>query len=141
VRDLAGRRPVSALYRRTATNGVDPTPVTDPTAGVILIDSFRVWRPLVRPVSAVTVRNGRAFQRAPGCFSTTVRRSTTSGRIATYARWRTTEDFLAAFTAVQGVAVDSTDDVNRAAAAMTRGPLRTDYHTYELVDADEGERS
>lgn len=136
--DLADRRPTSAVYRHTATAGVAPTPVTDGSAGVIVIDCFRVWRPLVRPVSAFNARNGRSFDAAPGCVSTTVLRSTRTGRIATYARWRTTADFLAAFTATQGTAVSSTDEINDAAAAMTRGLLRTDYHTYELLDADEG---
>lgn len=136
--DLPGRRPTTGIYRRRATGGLDPTPVTDPDAGVIVIDCFRVPRPLVRPVSAFTVRNGRAFSASPGCVSTTVLRSTGSGRIATYARWRTADDFLAAFTATQGTAVSGTDDINDAAAAMTRGLLRTDYHTYSLLDADEG---
>ncbi len=65
----------------------------------------------------------------------------TPGRIATYARWRTTGDFLAAFSAIRGTVVTSTDDVNRATAAMTHGLLRTDYHTYDLLDADETSRS
>lgn len=99
---VAGRRPTHALYRHVNTDGVTPTPVGDPAAGVIVIDCFRVWRPLVRPVSAFNVRNGRAFNRSPGCVSITVLRSPAAGRIATYARWSRTEDFLAAFTATQG---------------------------------------
>jgi hypothetical protein len=138
---VPGRRPTTALYRHVDTDGVTPTPVSDPSAGVIVIDCFRVWRSLVRPVSAFNVRNGRTFNRSPGCVSTTVLRSTAAGRIATYARWTRTEDFLAAFAAGRGTSVTGTDDINRATAALTRGLLRTDYHTYELLDVDEGARS
>ncbi|HSK58837.1 MAG TPA: antibiotic biosynthesis monooxygenase [Actinomycetospora sp.] len=137
----AGRRPTSALYRHVATDGVTPTPVGDPTAGVIVIDCFRVGRSLVRPVSAFNVRNGRAFNRSPGCVSTTVLRSTAAGRVATSARWTRTEDFLAAFAAARGTSVAGTEEINRATAALTRGLVRTDYHTYELLDVDEGDRS
>ncbi|MGF1662860.1 MAG: antibiotic biosynthesis monooxygenase family protein [Kineosporiaceae bacterium] len=126
------------LYRWVGGDGVQPTPVTDPAAGVVVIDVFRVWRPLLRPVSAFNLRNGRDFGRQPGCVSTTVMRSVTAGRIATYARWRTVEDFLAAFSTLTGRPVASTDDVNEAAARMTRGFLRTDYHAHDLVDAWEG---
>ncbi len=56
--DLPRRRPASALYRHAATDVVDPTPVADPAAGVVVIDCFPVWRPASRPVTAFTVRNG-----------------------------------------------------------------------------------
>ena len=133
-----GPQPDVQLYRWVGGDGVQPTPVTDPTAGVVVIDVFRVWRPLLRPVSAFNLRNGRDFARQPGSVSTSVLRSVTAGRIATYARWRTVEDFLAAFTTLTGRPVESTDDVNEAAARMTRGLLRTDYHAHDLVEAWEG---
>ncbi len=137
--DVAARRPDTVLYRRAGTGGADPTPVGDPGLGVTVIDVFPVRRPLVGPVSAFTLRNGAAFGRQPGCVGTTVLRGLSAGRIATYARWRTTGDFLAAFTAVQGTAVDSTAAVDAATARLSRGLLRTDYHVYDLVDGDAGD--
>lgn len=133
--DLPHHTPDTALYEVAGTSGADPTPVGNPSIGVTVIDIFRVWRPLIRPVSAFNLRNGSAFTRRPGCVSTTVLRGRTAGRIATYARWRSTEDVLAAFTATQGAAVDSTDAVNAAIARTTRGLVRTDYHAYDLVDS------
>lgn len=101
--------------------------------------AFREYR--VAGVAAATVAAGAVAaarglrSRDVGCTGWAVHLS--HERIATYARWRTTEDFLAAFTATQ---VDGTDGVNQAVAAMTRGLLSTDHHTYELVDSDEGAR-
>lgn len=129
----------AALYSWAATGGVEPTPIEDDTAGVIVIDIFSVWRPLVGPVSAFNARNGTAFTREPGCISTTVLRGVTAGRIATYARWRSEGDFVAAFAKVTGRSVASTDDVNTAAARLTLGFIRPDYHSYDLV-AVGGER-
>jgi hypothetical protein len=139
-RDPDSREPGSVLYRRAAVGGRDPTPVADADAGAIIIDIFRVWRPLVRPVSAFNVLNGKAFTRAPGCISTTVLRGATIGQIATYARWRTVNDFLAAFEANTGRGASSTADVNAATAKMTLGLIRTDYHAHELLDASEAFR-
>lgn len=121
----------AALYEWAATGGLEPTPVADDSAGVIVIDLFRIWRPLVRPVAAFTIRNGEALNQQPGCISTTVLRGT--GRIATYARWRSVEGFVAAFSAVTGRKASTADDVNRAATSMTFGMIRPDYHSYELV--------
>ncbi|MGL5929239.1 MAG: antibiotic biosynthesis monooxygenase family protein [Dermatophilaceae bacterium] len=133
-----GVRPDVALYRHAGTGGVDPTPVGDPASGVTVIDVFRVWRPLIRPVSAFNLRNGEAFNRDPGCVSTSVLRGITAGRIATYARWRSTEDFLRVFSATQGHPVQSTDEVNATAARISRGLVRTDYHAYDVVSTHEG---
>lgn len=139
-RDLASLREVdslraqgTAVYSWLATGGVDPTPVTDPDAGVIVIDVFKVWRPLVRPVSAFNARNGEAFNDHPGCVSTTVLRGIGSGSIATYARWRRVEDFLDAFSTQTKRKVRRIDDINTAAASMTWGFIRPDYHAYDLV--------
>jgi heme-degrading monooxygenase HmoA len=134
-----GVGPDIALYRHAGTGGADPTPVGDPASGVTVIDVFRVWRPLIRPVSAFNLRNGEAFNRSPGCVSTSVLRGVTAGRIATYARWRTTEDFLDAFSTSQGHPVRSTDEVNLTAARISRGLVRTDYHAYDIVTTNEGE--
>jgi quinol monooxygenase YgiN len=123
----------AALYAWAATGGCDPTPVEDTSAGVIIIDTFNVWRPFVRPVSWFNIRNGEAFNRAPGCISTTVLRGIGAGSIATYARWRSVEDFAAAFSTSTGKAASSADEVNRAAARMTMGFVRPDYHSYDLV--------
>ncbi|MGL5850398.1 MAG: antibiotic biosynthesis monooxygenase [Phycicoccus sp.] len=131
-----GVRPDLALYRHAGTGGVDPTPVGDPASGVTVIDVFRVWRPLIRPVSAFNRRNGKAFDRDPACVSTSVLRGVTAGRIATYARWRSTEDFLRVFSATQGHPVQSTDEVNATAARISRGLIRTDYHAYDVVETD-----
>ncbi|TFL16564.1 hypothetical protein [Jannaschia formosa] len=138
--DPDAREPGVGLFAWVATGGRKPTPVDDPEAGVIVIDTFPVWRPLVRPVSLFNARNGEGFNRQPGCVSTTVMRGLGVGRIATYARWRTVADFTAAFTATTGHPVDSTDAINEAAARMTAGLIRTDYHAYDLV-AFQGERS
>lgn len=129
-------QPASDVSRYTCagTGGVSPAPVEDSTAGVVVIDVFRVPRPLLRPATAFTLRNGRGFDQQPGCLSTTVLCGITAGRIATYARWRTVEDFLVAFETMSGTAVDSTDAVNRFAARRTLGLVRTDYHVYDLVD-------
>jgi hypothetical protein len=127
----------SAAYLRAATSGLDPTPVTDQSAGVIVIDIFAVWRPLLRPISAFNIRNGRAFNAAPGCISTTVLRGIGKGTIATYARWRDITDFLTAFSNQTGRTVRSTDDINAAAARMSFGLVRTDYHAYNLFAAEE----
>lgn len=135
LQPVAGVAQDAALYQRAGTTGVDPTPVADPSLGVVVIDVVRLWRPLVRPVSGVNLRNGRAFAQQPGCISTTVLRAQSAGRIATYARWRSTQEFLAAFSTTTGTPVDST----AAAARMTRGLVKTDYHAYDLLDADEGE--
>ncbi|MGL4339665.1 MAG: putative quinol monooxygenase, partial [Rhodoglobus sp.] len=101
---IAGRAVTSDVYRRVgpATHSLLPTasPETDPA--VVVIDCFQVWRPLAWPVSAFTRRKGRAFDRSPGCLGTSVLRSTSSGRIATHARWCRLEDFFTAFTTVQG---------------------------------------
>ncbi|MGL4178352.1 MAG: antibiotic biosynthesis monooxygenase [Dermatophilaceae bacterium] len=133
-----GVRPDIALYRHAGTGGADPTPVGDPASGVTVIDVFRVWRPLIRPVSAFNLRNGETFNRDPGCVSTSVLRGITAGRIATYARWRTTEDFLRVFSSSQGHSVRSTDEVNAAAVRISRGLIRPDYHAYDVVETDEG---
>ncbi|MGL5811652.1 MAG: hypothetical protein ACRCYQ_17055 [Nocardioides sp.] len=137
---IAGRAVTSDVYRRVgpATHSLLPTvsPETDPA--VVVIDCFEVWRPLAWPVSAFTRRNGRAFDRSLGCLGTSVLRGTSSGRIATHARWRRLEDFCTAFTTVQGTAVSSTDDINRVAATMTRGLLRPDYHAYDVVGSEVG---
>lgn len=122
-----------AVYEWAATGGLEPTPVADDSAGVIIVDLFRVWRPLIRPVAAFNIRNGEAFNRQPGCISTTVLRSSATGGIATYARWRSVGDFAAAFSALTGRKARTADDVNRAAASMTLGLIRPDYHSYELV--------
>lgn len=100
--DLPTLQPDTALYAWAGTGGVEPTPVTDPAAGVITIDVFGVWKPLIGPVSWFNLRNGAAFDRQPGCHSPTVLRGLPSGRIATYTHWRTPEDFLSAFGAVSG---------------------------------------
>jgi len=131
-RDPDAREPGAALYAWAGTGGREPTPVEDAHAGVIVIDIFAVWRPLVRPVSAFNLRNGEAFNRQPGCISTTVLRGVGTGRIATYARWRTIDDFLAAFRAVTGKPVASADDINAAAVSMSFGIVRPDYHAYDL---------
>lgn len=130
----------TALYLLVGAGGLVPTPVGDSAAGVIIIDLFPVWRPLLRAVAAFNLKNGEAFNRAPGCISTSVLRGVTTAGIATYARWRTVEDFTAAFARQTGRSATSIDDVNRAAARMTLGLIRPDYHAYELVasggDAD-----
>ena len=121
------------VYAWVGTGGREPTPVDDSDAGAIVIDLFSVWRPLVRPVSAFNVRNGRAFNEQPGCISTSVFRDTATGRIATYARWRTVEDFTAAFAKVTGRPAATPQDVNRAAARMTFGMIRPDYRAHDLI--------
>ena len=121
------------VYAWVGTGGREPTPVDDPDAGAIVIDLFSVWRPLVRPVSLFNVRNGRAFNEQPGCISTSVFRDVAAGRIATYARWRTVEDFTAAFARVTGRPAATPEDVNGAAARMTFGLIRPDYHTHDLI--------
>lgn len=131
--DADAGAPGAALYAWAGTGGLSPTPVADPDAGVIVIDLFPVWRPLVRPVAAFNLRNGEAFNREPGCISTTVFRGLTVGGIATYARWRSTADFAAAFARITGKSATTTDDVNAAARRMTRGLIRPDYHAYHLV--------
>jgi heme-degrading monooxygenase HmoA len=123
-RSTPGQRPADAS-----------TPVDDPGAGVIVIDTFAVWRPLLGPVSSFNIRNGEAFNRSPGCISTTVLRGVGVGSIATYARWRSVADFAAAFSTATGKPAQSADDVNRAAARMTFGFIRPDHHSYELVIA------
>lgn len=127
----------STLYAWAATGGQEPTPVTDTAAGVIIIDLFTVWRPLLGPVSKFNIRNGEAFNREPGCISTTVLRSLHTGGIATYARWRSPEDFAAAFAKLSGKPARCPDDVNVEAARMTFGFIRPDYHAYDLVASRE----
>ncbi|MGO9134686.1 MAG: hypothetical protein ACLP8A_11670 [Methylovirgula sp.] len=131
--DPDARAPGSALCAWVATGGAEPTPVDDLGAGVIVIDLFAVWRPLVGPISKFTVRNGEAFNREPGCISTTVLRGIGNGSIATYARWRSAEAFASAFAEITGRAARTPDDVNVAAAKMTLGLIRPDYHAYDLV--------
>jgi quinol monooxygenase YgiN len=126
----------SVLYTWAGTGGIEPTPVNDPNAGVIIIDIVRVWRPLLRPVTAITLRNGEAFNREPGCISTIVLRGKNAGRLATYARWRSESDFFAAFTKQTGKPVASCGNINAAAARMTFGFIKPDYHAYELVSCD-----
>lgn len=123
----------AAIHEWAGTGGIEPTPVADPSAGVIVIDIFPVWRPLLRPVSAFNLRNGEAFNQQPGCISTTVLRGLNTGSIATYARWRSVEDFLRAFEATTGGKVASTADINAWATRKTFGLIRPDYHSYELV--------
>jgi heme-degrading monooxygenase HmoA len=135
--DPDSKEPGTALFDWIGTGGQEPTPVTAPNAGVIVIDMFNVWRPLVRPVSAFNLKNGDAFNREPGCISTTVLRGNGVGRIATYARWRSEADFFAAFTKQTGKPVASTDDINAAAARMTFGFIRPDYHSYDLIASKE----
>lgn len=127
----------TASYVRAATDGVDPTPVNDPNSGVIVIDMFAVWRPLLWPVSVFNIRNGKAFNAHPGCISTTVLRGIGIGAIATYARWRSIADFLDAFALQTGHSVDSTDDINTAAARMTLGLIKPSYHAYDLISFQE----
>jgi len=131
--DLSHLRPDTALYGWAGTDGASPTPVGDPVHGVTTIDVFRIRRALIRPVSAFNLRNGRTFNQQPGCVSTTVLRGMGVGRIATYARWRTAEDFYTAFSILNGTEVSSTDDINTWAARRTRGLIRTDYHIYRHV--------
>lgn len=128
------------LYTWAATGGREPTPVDDAGAGVIVIDTFQVWRPLLGPVSRFNIRNGEAFNRAPGCISTTVLRGLGVGSIATYARWRSVEDFAAAFSQSTGKLARTTDDINRTAARMTLGLIHPDYHSYELIAFEERSR-
>lgn len=125
----------SALFTWTATDGRNPTPADHAALGVIIIDLFQVWRPLVRPVCAFNIRNGRVLNAHSGCVSTTVLRG--QGAIATYARWASTEDFLAAFTTLTGKPAGSTAELNATAARMTFGVVRPDYHTYELIESRE----
>jgi hypothetical protein len=126
------------LYTRAGTGGLDPTPVDDVNSGIIVIDIFRVWRPIIRPVSWFNLRNGRTFNAQPGCTSTTVLRGLTAGSIATYARWRTEADFFAAFKVSTGTAVASMNDINSFAAKITRGLIRPDYRAYDLVAIKQG---
>jgi hypothetical protein len=137
--DPDASEPTARLYSWAGTGGVEPTPVEDANAGVIVIDIFSLWRPLVYPVSWFNLKNGETFNRQPGCISTTVLRGSGVGSIATYARWRTLEDFFAAFEVSTKKPVASTDDINAAAAKMTFGVVRPDYHAYDLI-AYEGER-
>jgi heme-degrading monooxygenase HmoA len=132
--DLDATEPAARLYTWAGTGGVEPTPVDDPGAGIIVIDIFPLWRPLVYPVSLFNLKNGETFNRQPGCISTTVLRGCGVGSIATYARWRTLDDFYAAFEVSTKKAVSRTDDINAAAAKMTFGVVRPDYHSYELVE-------
>ncbi len=132
-RDLDAKNQGTGLYTWAGTGGREPTPVEDDSAGFIVIDIFPVWRPLVRPVSAFNLKNGETFNRQPGCISTTVLRGAGVGSIATYARWRTLEDFFAAFEVSTKKKVASTDDINEAAARMTFGFIRPDYHAYDLI--------
>lgn len=137
--DPDARTPGAALYAWAATGGIEPTPVDDPRAGVIVIDLFAIWRPFVGPVSKINIRNGEAFNREPGCISATVLRGLGTGRIATYARWRSEDAFAAAFAKLTGKTVQNSSDVNAAAAKMTFGLIRPDYHAYDLI-AFEGKR-
>jgi heme-degrading monooxygenase HmoA len=123
-----------ALYKWAATGGREPTPVQDTTAGVIVIDIFPVWRPLLRPVSAFNIKNGESFNKHPGCISTTVLRGVTAGSIATYARWRSEADFFDAFEMATKAKVSSTQDINDFAIKKTFGLLKPDYHIYDLVE-------
>jgi hypothetical protein len=130
----------SAVYRMAASSGQAAIPLIDASQGVVVIDTFSVWRPLLRPVSAFNVRNGRAFNQSPGCVGTTVLTGVDKGTIATYAHWRSVDDFLQAFSRQTGRAAQSTDDVNRAVSKMTFGLLHTDYHSYDLFAAGETEQ-
>lgn len=125
--------PEAAVFEWAATGGIDPSPVDDGDAGVIIIDLFQIWRPLLRPVSAFNIRNGEAFNREPGCLSTTVLRGIGTGAIATYARWSSPAAFAAAFSKITGRRAVDPDGVNRAAARMTFGLIRPDYHAYDLI--------
>jgi len=125
----------AVLYEWAGTGGVEPTPVDDDSAGLIVIDIFAVWSALIGPVSAFNLKNGKAFNSHPGCVSTTVLRGRTRGRIATYARWRSIKDFLDAFQASAGGAVRSLEDINTFAARKTFGLIRPDYHSYDLYAA------
>jgi hypothetical protein len=129
--DADAALPGSNLYQWVGTGGRKPTPVNDGSAGVIVIDVFPIWRALSRPVSLFNVKNGEAFNRHPGCISTTVWRGV--GSIATYARWRSEADFFDAFEDAVGVPVSSTDQVNAAASRKTFGLIRPDYNVHELV--------
>lgn len=131
--DRDAAMPGSQLYDWGATGGIVPTPLADKYAGVIIIDIFRIWRPLLHPVSAFTIRNGRAFNQEPGCISTTVFRGITAGAIATYARWESPHAFAAAFSKLTGRHAVDPDSVNHAARRMTMGLIRPDYHVYDLV--------
>lgn len=135
--DADAADPDVVLYAWAATGGRDPTPVADDGAGVIVIDTFRVWRPLLGLVSSFNIRNGEAFNRAPGCISTTVLKGIGAGSIATYARWRSAADFAAAFSQATGRRAATADDVNQAAAKMTLGLIRPDYHSYALTAFEE----
>lgn len=130
--DADAREPGAAAYRWLATDGVTDGKRDE---GVIVIDLFAVFRPIAPLVAAFNIRNGRSFNQAPGCLGTTVLRGIGSGRIATYARWRSVGDFAAAFSEVTGRAVTDTDGVNAAAARMTFGLIRTDYHAHDLIEA------
>jgi heme-degrading monooxygenase HmoA len=132
--DADANEPSAVLYSWAATGGREPTPVEDPAAGVIVIDVFSVWKPLVRPVSAFNIKNGQSFNKHPGCVSTTVLRGLDVGSIATYARWRSEADFFDAFEIAAKVKVKSTQDINDFAVKKTFGLLRPDYHTYDLFE-------
>jgi heme-degrading monooxygenase HmoA len=131
--DPDAAEPGAGLYTWKATGGVEPTPVDDLDGAVIIIDLFRIWRPVVGPVSAFNIRNSEAFNRQPGCISTTVFRGIGTGAIATYARWRSVEDFAAAFSKLTNRRAADTDGVNYEAKRMTFGMIRPDYHSYELI--------
>jgi hypothetical protein len=131
--DPDARLPGSHLYQWVGTGGREPTPVNDGSAGLIVIDVFPTWRALSLPVSLFNVKNGEAFNRHPGCISTTVLRGVGAGSIATYARWRSEADFFDAFEDAVGAHVSSTDEVNAAASRKTFGLIRPDYNVHELV--------
>ena len=84
--------------------------------------------------------DGKAFNAHPGCINTTVLRGIGVGKIATNALWDSVEDFTQAFSTQTGRPVATTDDINDEAARMTRGLIRTDYHTYELFSYREQNR-
>jgi heme-degrading monooxygenase HmoA len=119
----------------TVAHSSAPEGITVGAPGVAtVIDVLPVPRPLLRPAVRFTVSNGRAFARRPGFGAAVVLRGTgRRGAIATYAHWHDEDAFLTAFTARGGTAVATTAQVNDAAARRTRGFIRTDYHTHDVV--------
>lgn len=112
----------------------DGVPVDTAGGVATVIDVLPVPRLLLGAAARFTVRNGRAFARAPGFGAAVVLRSSgRRGAITTYAHWHDEGAFLRAFTAQGGTAVATTAQVNAAAARRTRGLIRTDYHTHDVI--------
>ncbi|MBL8972550.1 MAG: antibiotic biosynthesis monooxygenase [Myxococcales bacterium] len=132
--ELSGRQGDTALYRFAGPPALEPLALADEGKGIIAIDIFSVWRLVAGAVAAFNLRNGRAFHEQPGCFGTAVLRGRAAGRIATFARWESEEHFITAFQKVAGVPVDSLEAINAAAARMTRGFVRPDYHSFDRVE-------